>query len=230
MESVVIEIRPAEGGDDAKLFALELFKVLGMYSRRMGWSSELVDLKEAKRGAQEIVFLVRGKGVIDGLTFEAGGHRVQRVPPTEKRGRRQTSTVTVAVLPEPKESEVRIREQDLRWDTMKSHGHGGQSVNTTDSAVRVTHVPTGVSAISYEKSQHANRRQVLTVLRSRLLGQQREREARSRNRTRSQQVGSGMRGDKVRTIRYQDGRVTDHRTGRKMSLKDWTAGKLEMLR
>lgn len=229
MERVIVEIRPAEGGDDAKLFTLDLYKVLVSYCKSKKWTTDLMWMKSIGKGFQEIVFSVEGKGVYDRLKREAGGHRVQRVPPTEKRGRRQTSTVTVAVLPEPSEIDLRIDPKDLKWETMRSTGNGGQSVNTTDSAVRVTHTPTGVSAIAQEKSQHANRKRVLSVLRSRLLEQKEIQQHQKRNTKRAKQLGTGQRGDKVRTIRYQDGRVTDHRTGKKVRIKSWESGELDKL-
>ena len=224
MDSVVVEIRPAEGGDDAKLFTHDLFKVMVAYCERMRWEVELVDIRPAKIGFHEIVFIVRGAGAARGLEPEAGGHRIQRVPPTEKRGRRQTSTVTVAVLPEPTEAQVHVDPKDLRWEMLKASSKGGQHANKNESGVRVTHAPTGVVAVALSKSQYANKKQALQVLRSRLLQRHQGSLAQTRCDKRSEQVGSGMRGDKVRTIRYQDGQVTDHRTGKKIHIRAWESG------
>ena len=229
MDTVVVEIRPAEGGDDAKMFTLDLFRVMTKFCQLKGWKVDVMEMREATRGYHEIVFMVKGRGALSRLEKEAGGHRVQRVPPTERRGRRQSSTVTVAVLRRPSEVEVDLRPGDVRVETMRSSGPGGQHANKTDSAVRVTHVPTGITAYAGAKSQHDNRRRAMEVLRTRLHQIQASEDKRARRKARSSQIGSGMRGDKIRTIRYQDGRVIDHRTGTKIPLKEWQAGKLDRL-
>lgn len=231
METVVVEIRPAEGGDDAKLFALNVYRSIIAYAALRKWEAELVEMRPAARaGYQEIVFTVRGRGAWDALSKEAGGHRVQRIPPTERHGRRQTSTVTVAVLPEPSGSTLVLLDRDLKWETMRASGPGGQGVNTTASAVRVTHTPTGVSATCQTRSQHQNKDAALSVLRARLQEQATSKQDQARNRARSQQIGSGMRGDKIRTIRYQDDTVTDHSSGRQTSVTRWERGYLDDLR
>jgi len=215
-ETVVVEIRPAEGGDDAKLFTEDIYKMLLAYSLRKGWESEMICMRSAGRhGYQEITFLVRGKGAQKDLLLEAGGHRVQRVPPTEKHDRRQTSTITVAILPEPTEAEVSVDEDDLEWQTFRAGGAGGQHQNKTDSAVRVTHVPTGTVVVCRdERSQHENKRKALTVLRARIFSSAREQIAGARNEDRASQIGSGMRGDKIRTYNFREDRVQDHRSGK----------------
>jgi len=230
-DTVIIEIRPAEGGDDAKMFTFDLFKMISAHCKSKRWKVELVAMREASRhGYQEITFLVRGQGALADLLNEAGGHRVQRVPPTEKRGRRQTSTVTVAVLAQASNVDLKIRESDLKVETMRGTGPGGQHRNTTDSAVRVTHIPTGINAYSDTKSQHDNKRNALAVLKARLVDAEQRKATQSRNAKRKKQVGMRMRGDKIRTIRYQDGRVIDHRTRKKTTIKRWETGHLDDLR
>jgi len=229
MDTVVVEIRPAEGGDDAKMFTQDLFRVFAKFCQRKGWEVDITAMREAQRGYHEIVFTVKGKGALKRLLLEAGGHRVQRVPPTERKGRRQSSTVTVAVLLQPSAVELDIRPSDIRIETMRSSGPGGQHANKTDSAVRITHIPTGVNAYAGTKSQNANKKRAMEVLRSRLYQNQLSERRQSHNNQRAGQIGTGMRGDKVRTIRYQDGRVLDHRTGKKINLKTWLAGDLDTL-
>lgn len=229
METVVVEIRPAEGGDDAKMFTEDMLRVLLKYCARRGWRADMTSVSYARRGCKEIVFTVKGKGV-SRLAKEAGCHRVQRVPPTDKKGRRQTSTITVAVLPLPKRVTVNLRDKDLRWETMRASGPGGQNVNKCETAVRVTHVPTGLTATAQTKSQATNKQRALEVLMSRLHSVEKSRIRGDRNRTRARQVGSGNRGDeKIRTIRYQDGKVTDHRSGTTVRLKVWESGDLDAL-
>jgi len=231
-ETVVVEIRPAEGGDDAKLFTFDIFKMLSAYCKRKRWDIQVVAMRPAGRhGYQEITLVVSGKGALAGLLPEVGGHRVQRVPPTEKRGRRQTSTITVAVLPQPRDVDVKIRDSDLKWETMRGTGPGGQHRNTTDSAVRVTHKPTGVSAYSDTKSQHDNRKYALAVLKSRLSEQMKQKAKREHNVTRARQIGAGMRGDKRRTYNFRENRVTDHVSGKTVrNVKAVLGGKLDQLR
>jgi peptide chain release factor 1 len=232
-ETVVVEIRPAEGGDDAKLFTFDIFKMISAYSRNKGWEVEIVEMRSAGRhGYQDITFLVHGKGVYADLTHETGGHRVQRVPPTEKRDRRQTSTITVAVLPQPTEVEVHIDERDLEWQTFRAGGAGGQHQNKTDSAVRLIHTPTNTVVVCRdERSQHENRRKAMAVLRARIFSAVQGSTDASRNEQRSSQIGSGMRGDKVRTYNFREDRVTDHRTGKTVrDVDSILRGRLELLR
>ena len=231
-ETTIVEIRPAEGGDDAKLFTFDLYKMLATYCSNKGWEVEPLEMRAAARhGYQQITFLVRGRGCQGALLHEAGGHRVQLVPPTEKRGRRQTSTVTVAVLPEPRDVRLHIPDRDLRVETYRAGGPGGQHQNKTDSAVRVTHLPTGISAASTMKSQKENRKLALAVLRTRLLAAKTESATQARNKKRAQQVGSGMRGDKRRTYNFKANRVTDHVSGKTVrDVKGVLRGNLDALR
>jgi peptide chain release factor 1 len=228
----VLEIRAGTGGDEAGLFAAELLRMYTRLAERSGWSVELISMTEGIPGSvKEAIILIRGRGAFGHLRYESGVHRVQRVPETESQGRIHTSAATVAVLPEAEEVDVRIDAQDLRIDVFRSSGPGGQSVNTTDSAVRITHIPTGlVVSCQDEKSQLKNKNRAMQVLRSRLMDRElAEREA-ERARDRKAQVGTGDRSGKVRTYNFPQNRVTDHRIGLTVhGLSDVMDGHLEEL-
>jgi peptide chain release factor 1 len=212
---VILEVRAGTGGDEAALFAGDLFRMYVRYAERRRWRLELLSASEGVGGGmKEAIAEVAGRGAYSRLKYESGVHRVQRVPATEASGRIHTSTATVSVLPEADEVEIEIPEKDLRIDVYRSSGPGGQSVNTTDSAVRVTHLPTGmVVAIQDEKSQHKNKAKALAILRARLKEQEQARQAEERGDQRRSQVGTGERSEKIRTYNFPDDRVTDHRIG-----------------
>lgn len=213
--NVVVEIRAGAGGDEAALFAAVLFRMYSQYADRCGWTIQLVDAHETEIGGfKEIVFLVEGDGAYSRLRFESGVHRVQRVPVTESGGRIHTSTVTVAVLPEADDVEVTINPNDLEIDTFRASGAGGQHVNRTDSAIRITHKPTGlVVTCQDQRSQYKNKDQAMSVLKARLLAREQNLQEGSIAEDRRSQVGTGDRSERIRTYNYHQGRVTDHRIG-----------------
>jgi peptide chain release factor 1 len=229
-KNVIVEIRGAAGGDEAALFAVDLFKMYTAFAERKGWKTEVMDTSYTELGGfREVVFQIIGKGAYSQLKFESGAHRVQRVPATESGGRIHTSTATVAVLPEAEEVEVEIFDKDLRIDTFCSSGPGGQSVNTTQSAVRITHIPTGVVvSCQDEKSQIKNKDRAMKVLRARIFEMEMRRQQEESAAARKSQVGTGDRSERIRTYNFPQSRVTDHRIGLTLHKLDYVlAGDLE---
>ncbi|MBU2591617.1 MAG: peptide chain release factor 1 [Nitrospinota bacterium] len=214
-KNIILEIRAGTGGDEASLFAAEIFRMYSKYAEMKGWKIEVMGSTDTgKGGVKEIIGSISGKGVYKFLKYESGTHRVQRVPETEASGRIHTSAITVAILPEAEEVEVNIRPEDIRYDVFRSGGAGGQSVNTTDSGVRLTHMPSGiVISMQDEKSQHKNKDKAMKILRAKLYDKYQREQDDDRAKFRKDQVGSGDRSEKIRTYNFPQGRVTDHRVG-----------------
>ncbi len=212
-KNIYIELRAGTGGDEAALFVGDLFRTYIRYAENQGWKTEIMNSSESESGGfKEMVFLVKGESVYSKMKFESGIHRVQRVPETESQGRVHTSAITVAVIPEVDDIEIEIREQDLKIDVMRSSGSGGQSVNTTDSAVRITHLPTGIVVTNQDqKSQHKNKERAMKVLKARLFDMQEQERISKETADRKEQVGTGDRSGRIRTYNYPQGRISDHR-------------------
>ena len=210
--SAILEVRAGTGGDEAALFAADLFRMYSRYAELKGWKVDIISLSENDLGGyKEVIAAITGKGVFARLKFESGVHRVQRIPVTETGGRIHTSAATVAVLPEAEEVDFEIKQDEIRIDRMRAGGAGGQHVNKTESAIRITHLPTGIMVVSAEKSQHQNLRLAMQVLRSRLYEMERQKAADERAQSRKDQVGSGDRSQRIRTYNFPQGRVSDHR-------------------
>ncbi|MBX7230494.1 MAG: peptide chain release factor 1 [Bdellovibrionales bacterium] len=231
-KNIILEIRAGAGGDEAGLFAKELFRAYSLYAASQNWRCDLMSISEGSVGGyKEVIASISGEKVFSKLKYESGVHRVQRVPQTEASGRVHTSTITVAVLPEAESVDVKINPNDLRIDTTRASGSGGQSVNRTDSAVRITHLPTGLVVYCQEgKSQHSNRERAMTILFSRLLAQEEERARKEASDARLSQIGTGDRSERIRTYNFPQSRITDHRIGfTSHSVKEVMDGNLTIL-